>query len=411
MSIIQLIYFSLLFIIVIVKKRGISVCGYISLLYLLISISAYAGERIGVFDNNIIHPSFTSTLVYCILLTAIIIPTYNYDKYFVSRLHIGNIKALDYITYFFFACFVFTLATNWLNIAFILASDDWDQLRNLAMQDGSLFVTQQYGPIGHIMTVLNNVLGVVSFVMFPIFFISISKLSKPWWYVLLAFLGTLNVVINGILSIDRSSVFKWFLFMGLSLVIFWPTLAAKVKRTIAPVLIATLTALSVYFVAVSVSRFENSVDGVQGNLVRYAGQPYYNFCNLFEHFDNHEGISTKYLLPATHFFILKDYKGNVDRQMELSRKSGIDCNNFYTVLGSFVLDANQIGPFLFLILYIGLFRLIGQPPKGCYSFRKFLLNYYMLLIPTFGIIAYVYVVPFMTVSMVFFFLYCSLLKI
>ena len=411
MSIIQLVYFALLFIIVLYKKKGMSVCGYISLLYLLVSISAVVGDGLDVFPSFKTNPSLFSTLVYCLLLTAIILPTYSFDEQTVNNLRISNSRALDYITYLFFTCFVFSLLTNWLQIGFILASDDWDQLRNIAIQEGGLFESQQYGPIGHVLTIVNNVLGSVSFVMFPIFFISLSKLSKPWWYVLMAFMGTLNVIVKGILTIDRSSVFKWFLFLGLSLVIFWPTLTTKAKRIITPVLLSTIIALSAYFAIVSISRFEKSDEGVQGNLVRYAGQSYYNFCYLFEHFDNHEGISTKYLFPATHFFILKDYKGNLDRQLELSNKSGIDCNLFYTVLGSFVLDANQIGPFLFIILYLVLFRLIGRPSKGHYPFRKFLLNYYMLLIPTFGIIAYVYVVPTMTISMIFLFYYCFLFKV
>lgn len=411
MIIIQLVYFSLLFITVLYKKRGMSICGYISLLYLLVSIAAFAGEKIGVFDNRIIHPSIESTLVYCILLTLIILPAYNYDKDFISHLRIGNIKALDFITYLYFTCFVFSLLTNWLSIGFILASDDWERLRNLAMQDGGLFEYSNEVPISHVMSIINNIMGAASFVMFPIFFISLSKLSKPWWYVLMAFMGTLNVIIKGILTIDRSSVFKWFLFLGLSLVIFWPTLTTKAKRIITPVLLSTIIALSAYFAVVSIGRFEKSDEGVQGNLVRYAGQPYYNFCYLFEHFDNHEGISTKYLFPATHFFVLKDYQGNVDRQLELSRKSGIDCNVFYTVLGTFLIDSNQIGPFLFIIIYLGLFRLIGRPSKGNYPFRRFLLNYYMLLIPTFGIIAYVYVVPAMTISMIFLFYYCFIFKV
>lgn len=408
-SLIPLFFFLILFLYS-YKKRGLDVGTYVTLLYLTISFFSYLGITLDVFDRNRMHPSFISTIVYCILLFCILFPLYKFSNKRIADIVVKNIGALDGITYLFFFCLLFSLITKWDNMLFILLSDDWDNLRVMAVTEGLFADKSSGGVLSHMFGIINNIFSSASYVMFPVFYISIIK-HKPWWYILIAFLGTLNVLVDGILTIDRSCAFKWLIFMGLNIVLFKDHLSSKMKALIAPITISFVAIVGVYFIIVTIARFENTDEGAKNNFIRYAGQPYVNFCYMYENLDNHEGINTKYLFPATHFYILNDYKGNLDRQIEVSSKSGVDCNNLYTVLGSFVVDSNAPGPFLFVILYLTLFLPFGNKFKGKITFTKFLTYYFVILIPTYGIIAYLYVSPLLTISVLLLLAYSSICRI
>ena len=144
-------------------------------------------------------------------------------------------------------------------------------------------------------------------------------------------------------------------------------------------------------VSVTLDRFSESSSGTEGGIVSYGGQSYINFCYLYDNFDNKEGFSTYYLLPAFHRFILKDYEGNVPRQKALTVKTGIECGIFYTLLGSFILDGNKLGPFVFVLIFLLLCNLSLNKIRGTtISVSSFLFFYILMVIPIFGIIAYPY---------------------
>ena len=155
------------------------------------------------------------------------------------------------------------------------------------------------------------------------------------------------------------------------------------------------------YLAGTVDRFNNSSTGTEGSVTRYGGQSYINFCYLFDHFNNGEGFSTYYFFPAIHRWIIKDYDGNVPRQQELSAKTGLDCGLFYTVLGTFLLDGNQLGPFVFVIVFLFLCHLSLKKIRGpSVSFPSFLFLYILMVIPTFGIIAYPFTTGYTSISFV-----------
>ncbi len=388
---IPFVFFTIIFLII-YKKRGIDASAYVTMLYIITSFAAILMDALNLIDPKLSNPSFPATIVYCLLLGLIILPVYRFNSKSIRNIKVTHIKAIDLLVYIYFAAFLFTLIAYWPDIIFKLTYGDWAELRLLLARGDSLSIVHFSG-IMRIVSVFFGFVGSASFILFPIFFVSLIYLKKPWWYCLMALLSTTNVILNGIIGIDRSSTFKWLLFLGLNLVIFFPRISFKIRRRIIPV-IGLIVILAVgYLASVSSSRFDDSHEGTKGSIISYAGQPYLNFCYLFDNFNNQEGFSTKYLLPATHYWILKDYKGNVYRQQELTARTGIECGAFYSVLGSFVLDANQIGPFFFVLIYLLLFEqcLKKRSRGGIISLWGLLQNYLMLLIPTFGIIAYMYV--------------------
>ena len=393
------IYFSILFLFF-YKKRGFDACTFITSLYVITSFCAVLMDVLDLIPIERSSPSIFAVLVYCLLLTFIILPVSKFDSGSLRNIVVRHPRAVNCLVIFFFSYFLFKLIFYSPDIAFKIAYGDWEQLRKMQLNDG-MFTIVQFSGIMKYIDLMFAVFGSISFVMFPIFFVSICFQKKSWIYSLMCFFSSTTVIMDGIIGIDRSQSFRWLLFLALNMVIFWKHISKKAKRVIAPVIGGVIVVVFIYLTSITVSRFENSNDGINNNLVSYAGQSPITFCYLFDHFDNREGISTKYLFPATHYWVFKDYFGNVTRQEELTAKSGIECGAFYSVLGTFLLDANQIGPFLFVILYlIVASACLRGVHKGNMTLWTFMVNYLLMLIPTFGIIAYPYTSPYTSLSIV-----------
>lgn len=169
-----------------------------------------------------------------------------------------------------------------------------------------------------------------------------------------------------------------------------------------PVVFIVLALCLTYMVSVTKGRFENSRMGVENSVVKYAGQPYIHFAYMYDNMDNKEGFNTHYMFPAIHTWIIGDYKGNTTRQREVTASSGIECGVFYTFLGSFLIDANQPGPYVFVIVYLLLAYILNRRRKSSevITFNEFVENYFLFIIVVFGIISYPYTSPGHTVAII-----------
>lgn len=384
------------------KKRGLDTYTFVSIIYAassLCSIFIYLSKDMDPQKANI---SFVASLVYCVLLTLIMIPLKYFSPVTIKQIIIRNTKLFDAMTVFFFCGTVYTLFAYWEDILFRLTFGDWDTLRKTVM-NGDLITANKGGYIG----LLFSYPGSISFIMFPVFFIYTIFLKKPWWMSTMAFLGTTNVILTGILQVDRSTTFRWILFLLFNFVFFRQFISTKIKKRVYPIMTMFLSLALLYIGIVTIGRFGQ--ENASNSLLAYSGQSYINYCYLWENFDNREGVSTKYLLPATHFFIIKDYAGNVARQQELTEKTGIECGVFYSVLGSFILDANRVGPFLFTFLYLLMFSLFNK--GSSISDKTYFLMYLLSIIPLFGFIAYSYTSPTSTLSIIAFIFVLSVVRV
>lgn len=239
-----------------------------------------------------------------------------------------------------------------------------------------------------------------SYIMIFIFFFSISFFRKSVLFNLMAISGSLPVVVMGVLGIDRSKTFYWIIILGLCLVLSWKHIDRKKKLTIIPIISTFLLLIVVYMALVTSSRFSDRDSGNKGGVISYAGQSYINFCYFWDNFENPGGLSTKYLFPATHYWIIGDYEGSVPYQKELHLKTRKDPGVFYSYLGSFLVDSNKPGPFLFTFLYLFLCSLAFRKKQGIIRFERLLYGFLLLIIPACGIISYIYTSYYMTFSMV-----------
>lgn len=342
--------------------------------------------------------SIIASITYCLLIGISIIPIYRFNTAAINNIKIPSIKLINILTYIYVCNVIFNLLVYWKDILFILNYGDWAALR-LMITNGETLTTVRLSGIMKIISLFFNVTGSISFIMFPISFISLCFLKKPLWYSLMALFSTTNVILNGILGCDRSSTFQWFLLFVLNLIIFWKYIEFKKKLYITPIIVSLTIGAFLYMASITIGRFEDTNRGTKGGLIDYAGQSYINFCYLFDNYDNKEGFNTHYFFPAIHKWIIKDYENNVGLQQEMTKKSGIECGIFYTFLGSFLIDCNQSGPFVFIIVYLVLFALVKRKDKNNnITFEGFMQNYLLMIIPTFGIIAYPFTSGYSTLS-------------
>ena len=97
----------------------------------------------------------------------------------------------------------------------------------------------------------------------------------------------------------------------------------------------------------------------------------------------------------------------------------MDLGVFYTHLGSFMLSAGKIGPFMITCVYLTLFYFLFKEKKNlqtskktdinCLPFEKLMVVFFLLCIPTVGCICYYYenyyleVLAYTIIAAIFFF--------
>lgn len=398
------IYFSALFI-YIYKKNGIDVSSYIVALYIITSFFAILIHHFDYQPLSQYKLSIIPTIVYCGLVSLAIYPIFRFKSNNINGISFRNIKFINFITYFYFLSFIILVIAYKDDIIFRFTNGDFGEMRG----DDDLGLRQYPGIFESILLPI-RAFAHLSYIMIFIFFFSISFLRKSTFFNFMAITGSLPVILIGILGIDRSKSFYWIIILGLSIVLFWKYIDKKKKIKIIPIVSTFLILTVIYMVLVTNSRFGERDTGNKGGVITYAGQSYINYCYFWDNFENPGGLSTKYLFPATHYWIIGDYQGEVAYQKDLHLKTRKDPGFFYSYLGSFLVDSNKPGPFIFTILYLLLCSLIFRKNKGVIGFENLFYVFFLLIIPACGTIAYIYTSYYMTFSIIVWILFLKLLR-
>lgn len=385
---IPLIYFSILFL-YLMKKRGISVCTYAALLYVITSAASilyYESEADTTLESVV---SLWPTIEYCVLLTFFIVP--------LSRFDINKYKYVSFGEMTFLKGLIITYAA--ITVILLLAYHDDLLLRFVAseVKETKYLINQDYGlglkSYPRLIQIPLNILmlfGASSFVMIFIIFFSLTYLHLSKSYILLAVIGSFASIVVGILGMDRSKAFFWMIIAGLCVVMFWKKMDKSSKRGITIGGSVLVSLVATYFVFVTFNRFGQEQEESSNAVVSYAGKPYVNFCYFEERFHNPDGITLKYLLPVTHVYVIRDYKNSVHNQQVMTKKTGIDCGTFYSILGDFIISDGLIGPFLITLVFIILSNVFLRKKVTVISFRHFFVSFLVMIIPCVGVITYLY---------------------
>jgi oligosaccharide repeat unit polymerase len=381
------------------RKRGFDVSAYITLLYLITSVFSLLMFSMNIVERRYSNPSFFATLVYCILLSLTILPIYQCNiKRVQLRLTRKTERIIKILNWLFFLNFLLFLYLRFNDIYNIIKAGDFVAIRQLIQSE----------EVGHVhgfnglLIIVTNIMSSISFVMILVFFISLSFYKNTWKFNLMILLGSLPEVLSGILTVNRSNIFYYIIIFGLCCVIFWERIPYKAKLRFGLPILSLFGAMMLYFSAVTVSRFDDtntSYGNVSNSLISYAGMPYSNFCYFFDNYKNPDWMSTRYLLPVTNF-LFNGYRAGTEREEEQTDRTGFNCVGFMTFLGSFMMDSNQLMPFVYVIIYLLLFRLCRSHIRGrTISFLWLLVLFLLLIVPSVGCLSYFYTNPFRSMAL------------
>lgn len=381
------IFFLILFI-VIFRKRGMDASSYITLLFVITSF--FSILYVDLFPGNYNkYLTYTSTIEYCVLIALIIFPVYRFNTKRIKFVTNKNNKFITGITlFFFFSTIIFILAYH-NDLLIRLLYGDIFELRQMATAGTGLTLTK-YPIYIEIFLYPIRFVADMSYVMIFIFFYSITFMKKKKSFNIMAIIGSLPAILMGIIGIDRSRTFYWIVLFGLCAVIFWPQMNNSIRKRTS-IISSVFLGIAIFYISiVTIQRFSESDVGSKTSIISYAGQSYPNFCVFNESFNNPDGITLKYLFPSFHHFVLKDYDGNVELQLEMSARTGMECGVFYTLLGSFILSDGCAGPFIITFVFLFIGSLCFRKKNNTISFERFFVSYLLLLIPATGFIAYIY---------------------
>ena len=385
---IPFIYFSILLFLIIHKNKAFDVSAAIVAIFVISSFFSILIDVFNLYSDTVpeteIH--ILPTVSYCFFHSLLIYPFYRWKSYKINKIILlqKNRKLFDYFVYFYFGIFVILLLLYYKDIVFRLFFGDFSQLRK-EMQKGILLTSQyHFSGFKKIISIFVGVFAEGSLIMIMFYFYSITFLRKSKSFNLLILLGSLSVIVIGIIGLDRSKTFYYILVFYLMFIFFKPYMNKRQQVQVMRVIIIFGSLILTYFMAVTISRFGSRYTGTQGGIISYAGQSFINFCNFFDNL-HIEKYSFKRVFPLFHH-IFSGNKYEYDNYY-----SGINVGVFATYLGMFILEIGKVGAILFSLIFYFISRIFLKRKRLNYiAFYQMIIFFILVLVPLLGFISYYY---------------------
>lgn len=354
---IPFIYFTGLLIYKWRQQRSFNVGSVITLYYLISALFSIVVKQndywpYGPFPTLTIIP----TILYCGLLTFAIIPFYNLRPETIEKIEPINEKRFKTISWILIAFTSASLAFNFNEIVGSLQSGFAASMSGFSDIRGEFYdsVSDNVGGEGMQLSAaqyLINFAPAFSPIMLLFFFYSITFMKNSKVMNLLLFLSSLVIVLQSFVSASRTQSIYWLMTIIPIYMFFRPFIKEKTKWVINGLIGLLVSTMAIYFVAVSISRFEDRNTGTNGYLAYYAGQTYPHFVNVWDHY-TYDGITVDRLLPITSKYILRNkFDRTLYRERE-GQRIGAPVNIFFTFLGDALIDFGVVGMFIYLIIFV-----------------------------------------------------------
>ncbi len=403
------IYFTILFL-TIIRKRGFDISACMIFIYAIssfFSIILYNQD----YDYDLVYfskidISLLPTIIYCGLITFCIYPFYKYNS---NQLNITNISPLKNSTFFkglifiFISVFILIILLFYDQIAFNLFIGDLGEIRVDSL-DRAASITDSLTGISRIIATIVIILGHSAYFLIPLFFYNLIVNRKQIIINSLILLSSTSPILLGILYADRSKTFYWVMLFVLCYIWFKKSFSVGQKFYIKIVGSILLTALIVYFIAVTTSRFGERDAGAEGSFIIYAGQPFLNFCNLWNDYYNPEWTLSR-IFPFFNFF--SENKITVQDWNNIAfANTQLNINVFYTFLGLFLVDIGRFSVFLFafIINRIANISVRLRYSDQCLRVSNIIITFSIAIILQCGVISYFYTSIDRHIGLIFFLL-------
>jgi oligosaccharide repeat unit polymerase len=377
-------------------------------------MTSFASALLGNYDVQFdylnyskVEISIIPAFLYCFLISICIYPFYIFNSNKRRKIKkIQNEKLFDYIVYFYFFVFVTLLVVFWKDAIFRLSYSDLNELRMMNYSGNLDNVTDNLSGITRVIVGLISKFGECSYFMFFFFFYGVCFLKRSKAFLMMAFLSTLSPVLLGIIGIDRSQTVWWIAILFLCYILFRPyILTESAKKLVKKLAIVALSLTLSYLAIVTISRFGERDTGSSGNFLNYLGQPFINFCLIWDKVWTDDFITNR-LLPFTNYVILGNPTTQISDYLQKTYlSSGVHLNVFFSFVGFFLVDLGHVAAVVFPLLMYVIFRQVIPSNKGGYiGFPKLFLVFALGIIIQCGIVTYFYTSLARTMSFVLFLL-------
>lgn len=398
MILLPLLFFLSVFYIII-KNNGFDISACITLMFVIVS---FCGVILGNYDYQFRYENYSKieigiipTIIYCFSIGICIYPFYKFNSNKKrSLIKIRHPFFLDILVYFYFFVFVFLLLVFWKDILFILAYGDMGELRQMQYEGVLSNALATKGGIVRVIGGLFTIVGDGAYFLLPIFFYSLCLLNKGRLYLLIILLGSITPVLLGFINIDRSRTAFWILLFILSFFLFKPYIELKSQKRKLKQLFGLIGGvLIMYLAVVTISRFGDRDEGASGGLLVYLGQPFINFCKIWDNIDSDHFFVSR-VLPLTTFFLYgsSGTEEVIDYVMTSGSRTGLHLNVFFTYVGLFLVDMGHIAAILVpLMMFVIINSVIMKYRRGLsISLHSIIVVFAFAAVLQCGIITYFY---------------------
>ncbi len=412
-------YFTFLFLYQLRRNKGqIDISCYILGIF---AVSAFFSILIDAFNLRSIDTysykiSFTATISYCALITLCTIPFMLYSNLKIRHIEpVKNSGLLKSIAVIFFLFSLINFVFSIDNIVNVITSDDMSQIRSdhYAGYDEETWISK-LPFIARLPFIPLRMVSACSwiFVFLAFYSIVIQKLSKT--YAILYLFASVNGIIESINQGGRSAMIFWLIGALACFVFFRPFMIKKQKALFYRVITIIAALFVAYIAAMTISRFGErnfgEIDGSQGGLITYTGQPFINFCYYFDTFDC-PAPSLQIIFPLTYQIIGYPIQGAGAVQELLSAMTGKQIGVFYTFIGQIIVSSNNfVGVLYCIVLFFISINAARRVRMGRATIAR---SYFFLLCSSvlfLGLFGHYYSYAAKTFSMIFWLIFFSLLK-
>lgn len=382
-------YFVFLFAIMLLHHKKLCVGSSIVFYYV---ISSFFG--IIIWENKIWNGSLPSlgveaTVIYCSLLTMVIMPFFYFNSNDVSKIYLSKQKQPLFIiiSWTLITLSFLAIITSWENILMSMAMDFVD-VRSEYYRNASNAI-QGTGDLP-IYQYLLSFAPTFSPILVLFFFYSIIYFPKKYLMNSLLLISSATYTILSILTAARTQLIYWLMIFSVLLVFFFHLMSKSARRKVIISIIGFASLGFVYISAVTLSRADKSGFSAAEGTIYYIGQPFIQFNNVYNHYTFKE-VVFKRTFPIANKYLLGDKNYNtMDYRDKVEARIGADIGVFYTFLGDAMVDYGVIG----LFVYVTIIRLLqnwGLKRKTkTVSLSKMIIFVLLLRIPLLGLFAYMY---------------------
>ncbi len=368
------------------KKNGIDLSFFVSFIYIISSFCAIIlikdEKQLFLEDYRHFEISFFPTFLYVIFIFLSVYPLYKFNTNKIRKINKTiDVNYLDKLLLCYIIAFIITIVLFGSTIPERLVLSNMKEFRDISHTDDTIMAGLPFTT--KILAYLALGLGSGGFALIVFFYFCLAFTNKSKWYLVIILLLSMLPVFNGILAMDRSNAFYWGLLFCLGLFLFKPYLTRNKKRFLIKSSFITLAVLLVYFIAVSIARFDESDAGTLNTIVDYAGQPYLNFCNEWN------CLSINEYSFADVFPVLKLVTSYNSADVIINPKH-IPINGFHTYAGFFMFSFGHFGVVFFPLL---LFVIVNHFSRKGYFYmdvKSFTVLFLIFAIPQTGVISYFY---------------------